>query len=105
MSEFHISPFNQTLNYGFGVFDGVRAYNTARGPHIFKVRRHFERLLASAEKNGHSSTYTVQEMINYAYELIELNGLKEVYIRPLIFMDKNMTLRAEADKPNVMMVC
>ena len=36
VSEFHISPFNQTLNYGFGVFDGVRAYNTAQGPHIFK---------------------------------------------------------------------
>ena len=105
VSEFHISPFNQTLNYGFGVFDGVRAYNTAQGPHIFKVRRHFERLLASAEKMGIQVPYTVQEMINYAYELIELNGLKEVYIRPLIFMDKNMTLRAEADKPNVMMVC
>lgn len=105
VTDFHISPFNQTLHYGYGVFDGVRAYNTAQGPHIFKVRRHFERLISCAEKMGITMPYSVQDMINYAYELIELNNMKEAYIRPLVLMDKNMTLRAEAEKPNVLMTC
>jgi branched-chain amino acid aminotransferase len=93
------------LHYGYGVFDGIRAYNTEQGPHLFKVRRHFERLITSAEKMGMTMPYSVQEMINFAYELIELNHMKEAYIRPLVLMDKNMTLRAEADKPNVLMTC
>jgi branched-chain amino acid aminotransferase len=105
VKDFKISPFNQTLHYGYGVFDGIRAYNTQQGPHLFKVRRHFERLVASAEKLGITMPFTAQEMINYAYELIELNNMKEAYIRPLVMMDKNMTLRAEADKPNVLMTC
>jgi branched-chain amino acid aminotransferase len=105
VKDFRISPFNQTLHYGYGVFDGVRAYNTQQGPHIFKVRRHFERLVSSAEKLGILMPYTAQELINYAYELIELNKMNEAYIRPLVLMDKNMTLRAEADKPNVLMTC
>lgn len=105
VKDFRISPFNQTLHYGYGVFDGIRAYNTVQGPHLFKVRRHFERLISSAEKMGMTMPYTVQEMINFAYELIELNNMKEAYVRPLVLMDKNMTLRAEADKPNVLMTC
>ncbi|MCO5233748.1 MAG: branched-chain-amino-acid transaminase [Chitinophagales bacterium] len=105
VKDFKISPFNQTLHYGYGVFEGIRAYHTAQGPHLFKVRRHFERLLASSEKMGISVPYTSQELINYAYELIEKNGLKEAYVRPLVFMDKNMTLRADAEHPNVLMTC
>lgn len=106
VTDFKISPFNQTLHYGYGVFEGIRAYNTQSGPHLFKVKRHFERLLHSAEKINIRMPYTVQEMINYAYELIERSGLKEAYIRPLVFMDKNMTLLPhDAEKPNVLMTC
>lgn len=106
VKDFRVSPFNQTLHYGYGVFEGLRAYNTQSGPHIFKVRRHFERLTNSAEKLNIQMPYSVQELINYAYELIERNGLKEAYIRPLVFMDKNMTLRAvDADRPNMLMTC
>ncbi|MEZ4880595.1 MAG: branched-chain amino acid transaminase [Chitinophagales bacterium] len=106
VDDFKISPFNQTLHYGYGVFEGIRAYQTQSGPHLFKVRRHFERLANSAEKLNIKLPYTVQELINFAYELIEQNHMKEAYIRPLIFMDKNMTLRAvDADQPNVLMTC
>ena len=52
VKDFRISPFNQTLHYGYGVFDGIRAYNTAQGPHLFKVRRHFDRLISSSAKLG-----------------------------------------------------
>lgn len=106
VKDFRISPFNQTLHYGYGVFEGLRAYNTQQGPHIFKVRRHFERLAKSAEKLNIQMPYSVPEMINFAYELIERNDMCETYIRPLVFMDKNMTLRAhDADQPNLLMTC
>jgi branched-chain amino acid aminotransferase len=106
VKDLRISPFNQSLHYGYGVFEGLRAYNTQQGPHIFKVKRHFERLEKSAEKINIQMPYTVQEMIHFAYELIERNGMRETYIRPLVLMDKNMTLRAhDADQPNVLMIC
>ena len=106
VKDFRISPFNQTLHYGYGVFEGLRAYNTQQGPHIFKVRRHFERLAKSAEKLNIQMPYSVPEMINFAYELIERNDMRETYIRTLVFMDKNMTLRAhDADQPNLLMTC
>ncbi|MEN9448844.1 MAG: hypothetical protein RJA25_2134 [Bacteroidota bacterium] len=106
VNDFRISPFNQTLHYGYGVFEGIRAYKAEQGPHIFKARRHFERLKNSAEKMNMQMPYSVQELINYAYELVERNDMSEAYIRPLVFMDKNMTLRAlDADKPNFLMTC
>ncbi len=101
--DFRISPFNQTLHYGYGVYEGIRAYKTEQGPHIFKVRRHFERLLKSAEKLEIEVPYTSKELIDFAYELIEANRMSSAYIRPIIFMDKNMTLRPN-NEVNVMMV-
>ncbi len=106
VGDFKISPYNQTLHYGYGVFDGIRAYPTEQGPHLFKVRRHFERLVRSAEKMEIKIPYSALDMINFAYELIERNKMQEAYIRPLIFMDKNMTLmHDDADEVNVMMTC
>ena len=84
VNDFRISPFNQTLHYGYGVFDGLRAYNAHQAPQIFKVKRHFERLQKSAEKINISMPYSVQEMINYAYELLERNNMHEAYILSLI---------------------
>lgn len=105
--DFSISPFNQTLHYGYGVFEGIRAYKTEQGPHLFKVRRHFERLVHSAEKMEISVPYSAQDLINFAYELVAENHMDEAYIRPLVFMDKNMTLRHDNDvnEVNVMMTC
>lgn len=107
VTEFRISPYNQTLHYGYGVFEGIRAYNTKDGPHLFKVRRHFERLMASAEKLEIRVPYSVLDLINFAYELVAENHMKEAYIRPLVFMDDNMTLRHDNDTDgvNVMMTC
>lgn len=107
VSDFAISPFNQTLHYGYGVFDGIRAYKTQDGPHLFKVRRHFERLVHSAEKMEIDIPYTAKELIDFAYDLIHENHMKAAYIRPLIFMDKNMTLRHDPKEHtmNVMMTC
>ena len=106
VKDFRISPFNQTLHYGYSAFDGLRAYVGMQGTHIFKARSHFERLTNSAVKLNINMPYSVPELVNYAYELLERNNLREAYIRSMVFMDKNMTLWAiDADKPNFLMTC
>jgi branched-chain amino acid aminotransferase len=107
VSDFKISPYNQTLHYGYGVFEGIRAYETSQGTHIFKVRRHFERFAHSAEKMEIRLNYSVDDLINAAYELLERNHMHEAYIRPLLFMDKNMTLQHDDNdnEVNVMITC
>jgi branched-chain amino acid aminotransferase len=73
------------LHYGTGVFEGERAYDTARGPAIFRHREHLERLLASAELYYMPVPYTLEQLRTATHELIAANGLSECYIRPIVF--------------------
>ena len=90
--EVSCSPFTQTLHYGNGVFEGIRAYNTSGGARIFKPVEHFKRLQYSAKTMRLSLDYTTQEMIEATYQVLERNNLREAYIRPLVFADENMGL-------------
>ncbi len=73
------------LHYGTGVFEGIRCYETDRGPAIFRHRDHLERLQNSADLYylplGHSS----EQLREATHELIRRNGLSSCYIRPLAF--------------------
>lgn len=42
--------FSQTLHYGSGVYDGIRAYETVAGTQAFKIREHYERLIKSSAR-------------------------------------------------------
>lgn len=86
------SLFDQTLHYGTGVFDGLRSYNNGNGFNIFKPAEHFQRLRFSAEKVYLKVPYSVEELINIAYELIDRNNLTNAYIRPLVYTGPNMAL-------------
>jgi len=84
--------YSQTLHYGNGVFEGIRAYKTEKGVSIFKAKEHFERLVYSADKMQIQLPYTVDEMIDISYELLKKNNLEDAYIRPLVFLEPNMSL-------------
>lgn len=86
--------FSQTLHYGNGVFEGLRAYETPEGLRIFRAEDHFKRLLISAEKMRLSIGYTIKELVAISYELLEKNRLTEAYIRPLIYAGEHMELTA-----------
>ncbi len=73
------------LHYGTGVFEGERAYDTARGPAIFRHRDHLDRLFKSAELYYMPVPYTLEELRSATHELIAANELRECYIRPLVF--------------------
>ena len=74
-----------TLHYGMGVFEGVRAYETARGPAIFRLQDHTRRLFNSAKIVGMTLPFS-PEAINQAHiDVVKANGLKSCYFRPMAF--------------------
>ncbi len=75
-----------TLHYGWGVFEGMRAYDTARGPAVFQHRAHMERLHRSARILQLDVPYSVDELMEATRELIRVNDLPSCYIRPLVYL-------------------
>ena len=94
-----------TLHYGLGVFEGVRAYTTQKGPSIFRLNDHTNRLYQSASTVNMDIPYS-KEVINKAHEdVIKANNLDEAYIRPMCFYgSEGMGLRADNLKVHVMAV-
>ena len=93
----HTDLYSQTLHYGFGAFEGIRAYNTMNGTKIFKAHEHFERLRKSCSLVGISFQYETEELIQIAYQLLRKNNLSDSYIRPLVYCGANMTLTQPQD--------
>jgi branched-chain amino acid aminotransferase len=76
------------LHYGAAVFEGIRAYDTPKGPAIFRLRDHAERLIESAEIFGFRDLkVTVQDVIDGCKAVVKANGFKDCYIRPLLYLD------------------
>ncbi|HVL99176.1 MAG TPA: branched-chain amino acid transaminase [Egibacteraceae bacterium] len=75
-----------TLHYGWGVFEGIRAYATHRGPAIFQHRRHMERLHRSARILQMEVPFGVDELMEATRELIRVNDVESCYIRPLVYL-------------------
>lgn len=89
--------YGQSLHYGYAVFEGIRAYHTHNGTRVFKVREHFERLKKSAELVNMPFPWKINDLIKQTYKLLELNNLKDAYIRPLVFCAPNMSLVAPTE--------
>lgn len=83
--EANTHVLTHTLHYGMGVFEGVRAYETAQGPAIFRLQDHTDRLFRSAHILGMSLPFS-KEQINAAHlDVVKANGLKSCYFRPMAF--------------------
>jgi branched-chain amino acid aminotransferase len=86
--------YGQSLHYGLAAFEGIRAYKTHNATRVFKIREHFERLQRSCELVGIPYQWDNNELIKQTYKLLELNNLKDAYIRPIVYSEPNMTLIA-----------
>jgi branched-chain amino acid aminotransferase len=73
------------LHYGSGVFEGIRCYDTTRGPAVFRLRDHLVRLENSAKVLYMDLPYSVDELRASTHELIAANGIASCYIRPIAF--------------------
>jgi branched-chain amino acid aminotransferase len=73
------------LNYGSGVFEGIRCYDTPQGPSVFRLREHLERLQDSARLLYMDLPFTVDELREAAHDVVAVNGNASCYLRPLAF--------------------
>jgi branched-chain amino acid aminotransferase len=92
-----------TLHYGLGCFEGVRAYNTANGPAIFRLQEHTDRLFRSAHILNMKMPFTKDDVNEAQRAAVRENNLDEAYLRPMVFLgSEGMGLRADNLKVHVM---
>ncbi len=80
-----IHVLTHTLHYGMGVFEGVRAYETPKGPAVFRLTEHMERLHNSAKILGMDMPYSVDELVQATKDVVKASGLPSAYIRPIAY--------------------
>jgi branched-chain amino acid aminotransferase len=80
-----VHVLTHALHYGSGVFEGVRCYNTPKGPAVYRLGDHFRRMERSGRIFQMEIPYTVDELKRATFEVIKANGLQECYVRPLAF--------------------
>jgi len=90
-------------HYGAGVFEGIRCYATDRGPAVFRLREHIERLFDSALVFGFRSLpFTTEQLVSAVKETVKANGFTECYIRPLMYLtDGGWNLNVDTGKAGV----
>lgn len=84
-AEAKVHVLTHALHYGSGVFEGIRCYDTAEGPAVFRLTDHMKRLERSAKMLFMDLGYSVSELVEAVKETVRANNLPECYIRPIAF--------------------
>ena len=80
-----VHVLTHALHYGTGVFEGIRCYETSRGPAVFRGREHLVRMEQSAKIFLMEVPFSVDDLNVAMHELIKVNGLRSCYIRPIAY--------------------
>lgn len=83
-AKIHI--LTHTLHYGSGVFEGIRAYPTSRGPAVFRLTDHMRRLHDSAALLHMELPFSVDELVSATLETVRVNEVDSCYIRPIAYL-------------------
>ncbi|RMF19861.1 MAG: branched-chain amino acid transaminase [Deltaproteobacteria bacterium] len=98
--EARVHVLTHTLHYGLGAFEGLRCYECHDGRSaIFRLREHMVRLWQSTRILGIEPPYDVDAMSEACIETVRANGLKECYIRPLVYVAEGEMGLAATDNP------
>lgn len=81
----NVHVLTHTLHYGGGAFEGIRFYNTDKGPAIFRLKDHIDRLLFSAKTLRMELPYSCEEICEAVQEVVRVNELPAGYIRPIAY--------------------
>jgi len=81
----NVHVLSHALHYGSGVFEGIRAYETADGTAVFRLRDHIKRLHRSAEAYGMEVGWMIDELCVASRKVLDANELTAGYLRPLVF--------------------
>jgi branched-chain amino acid aminotransferase len=76
---------SHVIHYGSGVFEGIRSYDSKKGPNVFRLPEHMRRLIDSCRVYRMDLPYTLEQLSDAVLETIRANNFKSCYIRPLIY--------------------
>lgn len=82
-ANIHIA--SHVIHYGTCLFEGFRAYDTAKGTVLFRLKDHMKRLYNSCKMYRMDIPYSQQEFSQAVVEIIKVNNLKSCYIRPIVY--------------------
>lgn len=82
----NVHVLTHTLHYGSGVFEGIRAYATSRGPAVFRLTDHINRLFNSAKIFLIDVPFSPEEIVEATKQTVRVNGLDACYIRPIVYL-------------------
>src|SRR5437667_5478300 len=82
-AKIHI--LSHVAHYASSVFEGIRCYETRRGPAIFRLEPHIDRLMLSAKVYRMELPFSRQQIRDACVEVVAANDLKACYLRPLIY--------------------
>ena len=88
--DMKVHVLTHALHYGSGVFEGIRAYETDRGPGVFHLSDHVARLRRSAEQYFMQIPFSDEHIGEAIHETIAANKLPSCYIRPLVLDRKSV---------------
>lgn len=81
-----VHVMSHALHYGTSVFEGIRCYDSHKGPVVFRHREHMQRLHDSAKIYRFPVSQSIDELMEACRDVIRKNNLTSAYIRPLIFV-------------------
>ncbi len=83
-NDARIHVMSHVVHYGSSVFEGVRVYETPKGPTILRAREHMRRLHDSARIYRMPMRWSVDELVKAAADTVKANGLPHCYLRPVV---------------------
>ena len=83
-ADANVHVLSHAVHYGSGVFEGIRAYETARGPAVWHLDEHLKRLFRSAKLYHMEIPYSIEAITDATRDVIRANGLDACYVRPLV---------------------
>ena len=84
-NDARVHVMTHAIHYGSSVFEGIRCYDTPRGPAVFRLAEHMQRLLNSAKIYRMDTALTRDELCQAAVGVVQRSGLEQCYLRPIIF--------------------
>lgn len=80
-----VHAFTHAIHYGSGIFEGIRCYNTKKGPAIFRLAEHTRRMFDSCKIYRMEIPYSQEEINRASLEVVRANGFEDCYLRPLVY--------------------
>ena len=101
-----VHVLTHALHYSTAIFEGIRCYNTPRGPMIFRLPEHVERLFKSAKMYSMKMPYSKKEILDGIIKTVKASRLKECYIRPIAYYGHGvMGLTPTPNKIQIAIAC